>query len=151
MLMDLQSMFSDQQSLVGNGAVLIPSTNVIDLGAVDTPKHAKAPITRDLGKGRPIPVLLQVTEAFVDDGGADFTQLTVALQVDDDGAFGSATTVFSVVIPQADLTAGARLMPFYIPEGVNERYVRLAYTPNQGLSAGKITAGLVFGRSNWSA
>lgn len=151
MLMDLQSMFSDQQSLVGAGAALIPSTNVIDLGAVDTPKHAAGPITRDLGKGRPIPVLVQVTEAFVDDGGNDFTQLTLAIEIDDAEGFGTKSTVMSVVIPQADLTLGARLIPFYLPEGINKRYVRLAYTPNQGLSAGKITAGLVFGRANWSA
>lgn len=151
MLMDLQSTFSDQQSLIGAGAALIPSTNVIDLGAVDTPKHAKAPITRDLGKGRPIPVLIQVTETFVDDGGADFTNLIVSLEIDDAEGFGTKVIVTSATIQQADLVAGARLMPFYVPEGVDKRYVRLAYTPNQGLSAGAITAGLVFGRSNWSA
>jgi hypothetical protein len=96
-------------------------------------------------------VLVQVTEAFVDDGGNDFTQLTVAIEIDDAEGFGTKSTVMSVVIPQADLTLGARLVPFYLPEGINKRYVRLAYTPNQGLSAGKITAGLVFGRANWSA
>lgn len=152
MLMDLQSMFSDAQELAGDGATLIPSTNVIDLGAVDTPKHAVGPITRDLGKGRPIPVLIQIVESFVDDGGGDFTGLTINLEVDDAEGFGTKTILDTFTVAQADLVAGKRLQPFYIPEGVNKRYVRLAYTENGGgSSAGKITAGLVFGRSNWTA
>lgn len=151
MLMDLQSMFSDQQELAGDGGVLIPSTNVIDLGAVDVPKHAKAAPTRDLGFGRPIPVLIQITETFVDDSGGDFTGLTINLEVDDAEGFGTKTVLQTFTVAQADLVAGKRLQPFYIPEGVNKRYVRLAYTENGGgTAAGKITAGLVFGRDNWT-
>lgn len=145
MLMDLQSMFSDKQAITTTAA----STNVIDLGAVDTPKHAAGPITRDLGKGRPIPITVMVNETFTAAGAAT---LTIALQVDDDEAFGSATTVLTQTFALAALTAGAKLPPFYIPEGVDERYVRLNYTVATGpMTAGKITAGLVFGRSNWEA
>lgn len=151
MLFDLQSLFSDQQDFGGNAGTAVPSTNVIDLGAVDTPEHAVGPITRDLGRGRPIPIHIQVTETFVDDGGNDFTALTVALQIDDAEGFGTAETVLSQTFAQADLVVGKRLPPFYIPEGVDKRYVRLLYTPvGGGLDAGKITAGLVFGRSNWT-
>lgn len=143
MLFDLQSMFSDQQAITATAA----STNVIDLGAVDTPKHAVGPITRDMGKGRPIPVHIQVTEAF-----NNLTSLAIALQVDDDEAFGSAKTVMTTTVLLADLAAGKRIAPFYIPEGVDERYVRLNYTVSgTAPTTGKVTAGLVFGRANWSA
>lgn len=143
MLFDLQSMFSDKQAITATAA----STNVIDLGAVDTPKHAVGPITRDLGKGRPIPVSISVNEAF-----NNLTSLAVALQVDDDVAFGSPKTVATVTVALADLVVGKRIAPFYIPEGVDERYVRLNYTvTGTAPTTGKVTAGLVFGRANWSA
>lgn len=154
MLMDLQSMFSDQQDFGGDdGTAAIPSTNVIDLGAVDTPKHANAAPTRDLGLGRPIPVLVQVTEDFSQDVGTDFTGMTFTLQVDDDEAFGSPTTVIeSREYLLAELVAGKKIEPFYIPEGVNERYMRLVYTPvGGGMDSGKITAGLIFGRAGWTS
>ena len=146
MLMDLQSMFSDKQAITVTAA----STNVIDFGAAGTPKHAKAAVTRDIGKGRPIPIMVMVNQTFTD-VGSDGT-LTIALQVDDDEAFGSATTVLSQTFALATLVAGAKLPPFYVPEGVDERYARLNYTVASGpMTAGKITAGLVFGKSNWSA
>lgn len=146
MLMDLQSMFSDKQAITVTAA----STNVIDFGAAGTPKHAKAAVTRDIGKGRPIPIVVTVNQTFTD-VGSDAT-LTVALQVHDDDAFGAPTTVVSQVFALATLVAGVDLPPFYVPEGVKQRYARLYYTVTSGpMTAGKITAGLVFGKSNWTA
>lgn len=143
MLFDLQSMFSDAQAITGDAV----SENVIDLGPVDTPKHAAGPITRDLGKGRHIPVVIQVVEDF-----DALTSLTVAVEVDDAENFATAETVASVTVLLADLVAGKRIPPMYIPEGVNKRYVRLNYdVTGTDPTTGKITAGLVFGRSNWVA
>jgi hypothetical protein len=141
--MDLQSMFSDKQAITADAA----STNVIDLGAPETPLFAKAPISQDVGKGRAIPVHIQVVETF-----NNLTNVVVSLQVDNDVAFGSPKTVSSVTVLLADLKAGKRIPPFYIPEGVDERYVRLFYDiTGTAPTTGKITAGLVFGRANWAA
>ncbi len=143
MLMDLQSMFSNRQAITATAA----STDVLDLGAAGTPKFAKGPVIRDLGRGRPIPINIQIVEAF-----NNLTSLTVALQVDNDSAFGSPKTVLSVVVPLAELTAGRTIPPFYIPVGVDERYVRLLYTvTGTAPTLGRVTAGLQFGRSNWKA
>jgi hypothetical protein len=142
--MDLQSTFSDAQAITGTAA----SENVIDLGTVDTPEYAVGPITRDLGRGRHIPILIQVVEDF-----ATLTSLQVQLQTDDNDGFSSATTVASSEdVALADLVAGRKLAPFYVPLNVDERYVRLNYVvTGSNATAGKITAGLVFGRAQWTA
>jgi hypothetical protein len=73
----------------------------------------------------------------------------VLLQVDDHSGFASPKVVArSAVLPLAELTAGKQIdFPDYIPQGANERYMRLFYditgtTP----STGKITAGVVAAR-----
>lgn len=144
MLLDTQSMFSDAQAITADA----PSTNVIDLGSVLTPTHAAGPITRDLGKGRPIPILVQVVEDF-----ATLTSLTVKLQKDTTSDFSSPTDVDAgPTVALADLVAGKRLTPFWLPEGLDERYVRLYYeVAGTDPTAGKVTAGLIFGRAGWTA
>jgi hypothetical protein len=143
MLMDLQSMFSNRQAIIATA----PSTDQIDLGVVDTPRFARAPITRDLGRARPFPIHIQVIESF-----NNLTSLTVALQVDNDVAFGSPKTLITTVVPLAGLVAGAVIPPFFLPVGVDERYVRLLYTvTGTAPTLGRITAGFQFGRSNWRA
>lgn len=145
MIFDMQALFSDGQAITATA----PSTNVVDLGPVMTPKHAKAPITRDIGKGPAAPIVIQAVEDFA---GGD--ALTVELQISDDEGFGSGveTVVTSGEVPVADLKAGYRFPPLYIPEGVDKRYVRLNFTVEDGpMTAGKITAGWVFGVGNWSA
>lgn len=143
MLMDLQSMYSDAQAITASAA----SENVIDHGAPGTPKHAKAAITQDLGFGRPVPILIQVVEDF-----ATLTSLQIALEVDADNSWGAGnvTVLNTLDVAAADLVAGKRFTPFYLPEGMNLRYSRLFYTVTGTATAGKITAGLVFGRTTWT-
>ena len=137
MIFDKQNLFSDAQAITATAA----STNVIDFGATDTPKHAVNAITRDMGKGSKIPLRVQVVEDF-----NTLTSLTVAVQVDDDEAFGSPKTVMDMSVPLASLVAGAVILPEYVPRGVNERYMRLRYTVvGTNPTLGKITAGFVFG------
>lgn len=143
MIMDLFTTLSDKQAITASA----PSTNVYDAGIAGTPKFAKGPVIRDLGRGDPIPINIQVTETF-----NTLTSLTIALEADDAVGFGSATIVQSIVIPLAQLVAGRKIPPFFLPEGLNKRYFRLNYTvtgPNPTL--GKISAALVFGRANWKA
>lgn len=144
MLFDTQSLFSDAQAVTGSAA----STNVIDLGAPGTPQHAVAPITQDLGRGRPIPIVVQVVTDF-----AALTSLQVGLQVDTVENFASPTTVVSTAaIALANLKAGYRFSLEWLPTGMDERFARLYYTVGgSNATAGAITAGLVFGRANWTA
>lgn len=131
MIFDQQTLLSDQQAITATAA----STNVIDLGPIATG------IVRDIGKGKPIPLRIQVTEAF-----NTLTSLTFALQVDDNEAFGSAKTVWSQVVLLADLKAGKVIVPEYITRGTDERYLRLYYTvTGTAPTLGKVTAGVVAG------
>lgn len=132
MIFDQQTLLSDNQAVTASAA----STNVIDLGPIATG------VVRDIGKGKPIPLRIQVTEAF-----ATATSVAFALQVDDNEAFSSPKTVWSTgAIAVADLVAGKVIVPEFIPRGTDERYMRLYYTvAGSNASAGKITAGVVMG------
>lgn len=137
MIFDSTNLFSDAQAVTSSAA----STNVIDLGATDTPKHAANAITRDIGKGRPIDLRIQVVTDF-----ATLTSLTVAVQTDTVEAFSSATTVLeSEAVPVASLVAGYVFPIQWVPRGTLERYVRLYYTvAGTAATAGAVTAGFVF-------
>lgn len=125
MIFDKTFLFSDDQAITGTAN----STNVVDLGVV-----------RDIGKGVPVPVLIQVTEDF---NGAD--TISAQVQTDDNESFSSATTLAtSGNVAIADLVAGYQFPIQYMPTGT-ERYLRIVYTftgataPTQG----KVTAGVV--------
>jgi hypothetical protein len=138
MIFDSTNLFSDAQAITATAV----STNVIDLGATDTPKHGANAITRDIGKGSPIHMRLQVVQAF-----ATLTSLIVGVQVDTVENFASPTTVLSSpAVPVADLIAGYVFPIQWVPRGTAQRYMRLNYTvAGTDASAGKITAGFVFG------
>ena len=143
MIFDEQALFSDKQAITADAA----STNVIDLGAPGTPKHGKAPITQDFGRGRAVPIRIQATEAF-----NNLTSLKIKVQVDDNEAFSSAKDVAEVTVLQADLVAGYVAPMSYVPRGTNERYMRLYYdVTGTAPTTGKITAGLVAGNEEWSS
>lgn len=134
MIFDQQTLLSDAQAITATAA----STHVLDLGPV------KSGLVRDIGKGKQIPLLVQVVEAF-----NNLTSLTVALQVDDADTFPSAKTVWSTVVLLADLKAGKVVIPEYIPRGTDERYLRLNYTvTGTAPTTGKITAGVTMGNQS---
>lgn len=134
MIFDNQSMLSDAQVIIATAV----STNSLDLGPI------RAGVVRDIGKGKQIPLLVQVVETF-----NTLTSLTVALQVDDNEAFSSPKTVWSSVVLLADLKAGKVVIPEYIPRGTDERYARLSYTvTGTNPTLGKITAGVTMGNQS---
>jgi hypothetical protein len=139
MIWDMQSLFSWDQAITVDAA----STNVIDLGAVGTPISSTVPLKRDLGAGGPVPLRIQVTQAF-----ATLTSLNVILQTSDDEAFGSGVVVVAQTgaVAAADLKVGKVLSPQYVPQGANKRYLRLYYdVTGSDATTGKISAGLVTG------
>lgn len=134
MIFDLQTLFSNAQAITATAG----STNTIDLGPIATG------ITRDIGKGTEIPLLIQVVEAF-----NNLTSLTIALQTDDNTGFSSPKTVWSSTVALADLIAGAVVVPEYVQRGTNERYMRLNYTvTGTAPTTGKITAGVTMGNQS---
>ena len=134
MILDNQTLFSDRQAVTAAA----PSTNIIDLG----PRGLG--IVRDIGKGKSIPLVVQVVEAFAAAGAAT---LAVALQVDEGPAFGSPKTVIQTQpVALALLVPGYQFNLDYVPLGTDERYLRLNYTVATGpMTAGAVTAGVTVG------
>jgi hypothetical protein len=132
MILSAQQLFSNAQVVTSDAG----STNVIDLGAPGTVLGAPAALPKDIGKGKPIAILVQLRVAAT---GTNPT-LDVTLQVDNDVAFGSAKTVATA--PQVvGGAAGGRVALFWVPEGSDERYMRLFYntggtTPQYDIDAG---------------
>ncbi len=129
--------FSNQQAITASAA----STSSIDLGATGTPApgHTVA-LKRDIGRGNPVNIRVQVTEAF-----ATCDSLKVAIQTDDDTAFGSVVTVLETeAIAAASLTVGYVFNLQWIPRNTDERYLRLYYTiAGSNATTGKVFAAVV--------
>jgi len=134
MILSAQQTFSDGQALTGTAA----STNVIDLGATGTVLNAPAALVRDIGKGSHIPIVITLDE---DSGGTSPT-LDATLEMDSDDTFASATVVATA--PQlAGGSAGDRVAIFWIPEGTNERFIRLNYVLGGTSPTYTLTAAIV--------
>jgi hypothetical protein len=135
-----QLTFSDDQAVTATAA----STNVIDTGEPGTVVGSDTALTRDIGPGSQVPLLVQVTEDF-----ATLTSLTVSLETDDAEGFGTVETLAtSPAIPVASLKAGYKFVFRHIPPGA-KRYLRLKYTvAGSSATAGKITAGVVHGHDD---
>lgn len=144
MLFDSLGLFSSAQLIESTEA----STNIVDFGAPGTPIRGAAALARDLGKAQLIPVRVQVVTAF-----DTCTSVKVAWQMDDDVAFGSATTVLETeAIAVATLVSGYVFNITHVPLLSTERYGRFYYTVAGSANvAGTITAGIVFGNhTNYS-
>jgi hypothetical protein len=139
MIIDSQALFSDDQAVTATAV----SSNIIDLGATGTVPGGSTALSRDIGKGTPVEILIQWTVAAVS-GGA--STVTVDLETDDNSSFSSATTLATTgAIAKATLVAGYQMKIHYMPRGA-ERYIRLNYTvATANLTAGAVTAGIVAG------
>lgn len=136
MILDLQSMFSDDQALT----VTAVSTNIIDLGATGTPPLSSTALTRDIGPGMPIDILIQLTVA----AGGTTPTLIATLQKDTVSGFGSPETV-AVSATLAGGAVGARLSIRWIPDGSDQRFLRLNYTLAGTNPTYTVTAGIALG------
>jgi len=135
MILSAQQLFSDNQAITAS----VDSTNVIDLGAPDTPYGAAAALNDDIGKGVKIPLLAQVTEAF-----NNLTTLEIKLSTGATTALG--TTIASQTIALADLVAGKKINLDFLPNGIVERYLGMEYVVvGVAPTTGKVTAGITMG------
>jgi len=126
---------SDDQAITATAV----STNVIDLGAPGTPYGAAAALNQDIGKGAPVPFLVQVTADF-----DNLTSLNVALEVGASASLG--TVVAEQSVAAADLVAGKQINLQYLPNGINARYLGVRYTvTGTAPTTGTVTAGVTMG------
>lgn len=140
MLMSEQQLFSEGQNLTSTGV----STNVIDLGTTDTVLGGPAALVRDIGKGKPIPIFVRLD---VDAGGTSPT-ISVQVQIDDNEGFASATVVAESETYTDSLAGDDIYLPVYLPEGTNERYLRLNYVLGGTSPDYTLTAGVVAHKSS---
>lgn len=119
-MLDSLLMFSEKQSVLVSQA----STNVLDLGK-----------KREVSFGNPIPLLIDVCEAF-----NNCTSVKFGVQTSVDDAFTTPVELASSTVLQADLKKGKRVPLVYMPAG-NLGYVRLYYTiTGTAPTTGKVNA-----------
>lgn len=140
MLLSAEQLFSDSQALTGTAV----STNVIDLGATGTVIGAPAALVRDIGKGNPIPIIVSLDVA----AGGTSPTITVEVQIDDNEAFASATQVAASETKSGGAAGDSIYLDVYLPEGTNERYLRLNYTLAGTAPTYTVTAGVVLGKQS---
>lgn len=141
MILSLEDILSDAQVITGTAV----STNVIDLGVAEAPPVRSAPsvgiLNQDLGAGTPVPILIQIVEAF-----DALTSLTIDVEKDTVEGFGSAEVVDSQIVLLAALVVGFLTNLLWVPYKVDQRFVRMNYTvTGSNPTVGKITAGLSMG------
>jgi hypothetical protein len=136
MILSQQQLFSDDQAITATAV----STNVIDLGVPGTPFGGNQ-LNQDIGKGNPIPILVQVTEAF-----NTLTSLTITLEVSAAAGMTSPRVLATETILLADLKAGKQMFNQVIPNGAGLRYLGVRYTVGgSNPTQGKILAGISMG------
>jgi hypothetical protein len=117
MIIDAQNLLSDAQALT----VTARSTNVIDLG-----------VDRDLGKGEPMAVVVNVDVAADGTTGDETYQFDV--ETDDNVGFASPEVLVRRIagalpnIPRAALIAGFRLVLPIPSDGRADRFISVNYT-----------------------
>jgi len=135
MIFSAQQLLSDDQAITATAV----STNVIDLGAPGTPYGAAAALNQDIGKGAPVPFLVQVTADF-----DNLTSLNVAIEVGASASLG--TVVAAQDVAAADLVAGKQINLQCLPNGIDARYLGVRYTVTGAApTTGTVTAGVTMG------
>jgi hypothetical protein len=137
-------MIFSKQLLLSNAQVITAtalSTNVIDLGVAGTPFDGAAPLHQDVGKGTPVPILIQVVQAF-----NTLTSLTITIESSANSNMTSSTVLVSQTIPLAQLTLGAQTAYQVLPVGLDQRYLAVRYTvTGTAPTLGQVTAGITMG------
>jgi len=126
------------------------SENVIAWETMGTVPYDAAAITRNLGRGVPIPMMMLVTEDF-----ATLTSLTITLETATNAALSSGAVVLasSGAIAAASLVQGYRpTFSDWLPSATMKDYFGLRYTVGgSNATAGKIWAALATENQDWAA
>lgn len=145
MILDLQNLLSDQQSMV-NAIGTYNSTNVIDQwgsAAPPTIPGVGGSIISDIGRGKTPEVLCQITVQPVGPGASVQFQL---VQCDDAAYTNPVVLQETIAIPIATLVPGYQARLNLAP-GVTKRCVFVRYViSGAALTAGNFSAGLMSDR-----
>jgi hypothetical protein len=138
MIFSKEQLMSDDQAITGDAI----STNVIDLGVRGTPYDAAAALIGDIGKGNPVPILVQVTE--------DFNLLTnLKIDIvcaDSEDLLTAPIVLYSVTVLLAALVQGYTIPLQFLPNQCTKRYLGIDYdVTGTDPTAGKVTAGITMG------
>lgn len=135
----LHSTFSEDQAVT----VTAISTNVMELNETGIVYGETAQLTRELGPGVEIPLLIQVTTTFL-----TLTSLTITLETADNAALSTNPVVLysTGAVPVASLVAGYKVPVRVFPNGALKDFLGVRYTvTGDNATAGKITAALTMG------
>lgn len=138
MILDTTLIFSNAQAITASQA----STNALDLGATGTPFGAYNPLVRDIGRGEPLEIAIDVVQPF-----AGLTSLQVSVQTSPD-AVNWTTVDTGPVVPAASLLLGYQIPAPRRIEYASQRYLQLFYTVVGTATQGAITAAVVSGRQS---
>jgi len=139
MILSAQLLFSDDQAITATAV----STNVVDLGVPGTPFGGNQ-LNQDIGKGTPIPLLVQVTEDF-----NNATSVTVTVEVSAAAAMTSPVVLATETILLANLVAGKQTHVQFVPKDADLRYLAVRYTvAGTAPTTGKFTAGISAGNQD---
>ncbi|GLO70343.1 hypothetical protein MACH17_18600 [Phaeobacter inhibens] len=136
MILDKNLILAENQAVTATAI----SQNIIQLPASGTVYGEGSPITRNLGPGEEVPILIQVVEDF-----ATLTSLTITLETADNAALSTnAQVLFSTgAIPLAQLVAGYRTPIRVLPDFPLRDFVGLRFTvTGSNATAGKLTAAI---------
>lgn len=137
MILNKNLILSENQAITATAI----STNVIQWETVRAAPYESAGITRNLGDGTEIPMLLQIVEAF-----NTLTSLTITFETADDAALSSGAVVLATTgaVPLASLTLGARPpMTRIVPFGAMKAFCGFRYTvTGANPTLGKVTAAI---------
>lgn len=135
MIIDANLTFSENQAITATAI----STNVVEFPDNDIVPYEAAAMSRNLGAGNEIPLMIQVTEAF-----NNLTSLTITLESSAAAGLTSSTVHWtSGAIPLASLVAGYKPPNRVLPDGVMLKYLGLRYTvTGTAPSTGKVSAAL---------
>ena len=136
MLMSQKELFAFDQAITATAI----SENVIQLNDAGTVHGEGAAIARNFGKGTPIKIHVQATEAFT-----TLTSLTVTVETSAAAALTSSTVLYSSgAIVAADLVAGYEFTLDKLPDAELLDFIGLRFTVGgSNAGSGKITAGYV--------
>jgi len=136
MILSQNLILSDNQAVTNDAE----SDNIIDLGAAGIPYGAAGPLNRDVGKGTPVPILIQITETF---NNLQFFEVSIETSDSDSGGF---NYVSRSSIPAAQAVAGYQYGLQVLPTNL-KRYIRLFLNGSGGTipSAGRVTAAITMG------
>ena len=142
MLMDLQEVMSDDQSLAINVGTAL-STKSRDLGVAGTDALGNT-VLKDFGSGNPIEAFVQITGALT--SATNTATLAVELiSADDAGLTSNVTSLLkSAAIAQATCIPGYLFRLGDVPHRVAQRYLGFRYTiAGENGTGGTVRAGFV--------